>query len=66
MRTTQKIDDILPRPAVQLIKLDADELGKLIKAKALQAVAMHFASMGLKEPVQMKSSANHDPVEDLS
>lgn len=56
MRSTKKIDEILPQQSVKLIKLSAEELGKLIKAKALQAVAMHFAMMGLDVPTHAQSS----------
>ncbi len=60
MRSTKKIDEILPTQPVQLIKLNADELGKLIKAKALQAAAMHFAAYGMSAQVDSQLSHSHN------
>lgn len=60
MRSTKKIDEILPTQPVQLVKLNADELGKLIKAKAMQAAAMHFAVYGMSAQVDSQPAHSHN------
>ncbi len=56
MRSTEKINDIVPPPTVVELKLDAESLGKLIRAKALKAAAMHVALIELSEKFSTTSS----------
>lgn len=62
MRSTEKINNIIPKPKIIELKLDAESLGKLIRAKALQAVAMHFAVIGLGDSLgKIKTPSSHPP-----
>lgn len=62
MRSTEKINNIVTKPKIIELKLDAESLGKLIRAKALQAVAMHFAVIGLGDSLgKTKTPSSHPP-----
>ena len=66
MRSTEKMNEIDPQKSVNLMTLDCETLGKLIRAKALEAVAMHFLAVGLGEREHTTSSMNHNFQEDAS
>ena len=66
MRSTVKMNEIDPPKSVKLLTLDCETLGKLIRAKALEAVAMHFLAVGLGEREHTTSSGNHHILEDAS
>ena len=66
MRSTAKMNEIDPQKSVKLLTLDCETLGKLIRAKALEAVAMHFLVVGLGEREHTTLSRNHHFQEDGS
>ena len=60
------MNEIDPRKSVKLLTLDCDTLGKLIRAKALEAVAMHFLEVGLGKREHKMPPRNHHLQEDAS
>ena len=60
MRSTQKMDEIKPQKSVNILTLDCESLGKLIRAKALKAAAMHFVTIGVFEQAGRTLSKHND------
>lgn len=60
------MNEIDPQKSVKLLTLDCETLGKLIRAKALEAVALHFLAVGLGKREHTTPSRNHHIQEDAS